>query len=510
MKLCSLFLFALCSFSIQLQALTDKGKEAAKQLEDAMRQEAALEKPKTGEENHSGQNIKVSIMPRMRELLANPDSPQFLESISQISAYFTSEPVLKSLGVLQKELRDEREANEKATMATIKDALAGAEKAVREAKVTADLDETISTLGKFRRRYGSGQRSEELNAAYNQVEPTLQFVTNWQNYLSAKIGGNLQSANDALRNLMNNNGPYLIPRSEILALVRDVSKIERAPDQSSPQEAIDQIIAGIKSLADVDDGIRKLRKLQEGNRSNNSSWEPLNNLMQSLLLIDKTYQDFKAGLAVNIEIYSRHSNVTGQGNALVSSLQSELYLLLLPRYVGAPQGTKARPDENVPRFMERIGKEAKERGDIIVASRTHEALRILQRGSSFSNTDMEGLRTFVAGQNQEVAGQWMLAVISYQTSLKSGSDLVPSKVIGERLAALRSAYPKEFETGMERFLNPPAPAFNPGDPRFLNRNMRDNLNQPGQANQPSLLIPPAPVSSPSVTTPPAAPPTPKE
>ncbi len=71
MKLCSLFLFALCSFSIQLHALTDKGKEAAKQLEDAMRQEAALDKPKTGEGNRSGQNIKVSMMPRLRELLAN-------------------------------------------------------------------------------------------------------------------------------------------------------------------------------------------------------------------------------------------------------------------------------------------------------------------------------------------------------------------------------------------------------------------------------------------------------
>ena len=131
-----------------------------------------------------------------------------------------------------------------------------------------------------------------------------------------------------------------------------------------------------------------------------------------------------------------------------------------------------------------------------VVTRSRETLRLLQKGSPYNSNDSEGLKAFVARQNQEAAAQYSLAVMSYQTALKSGSDLVPSKVIGERLAAIQTTHPRDFDTGMERFLAPPLPRFDSG----MRLPQPYYGQQPENRPQPSLLIPPAPISSPACCT----------
>lgn len=43
-------------------------------------------------------------------------------------------------------------------------------------------------------------------------------------------------------------------------------------------------------------------------------------------------------------------------------------------------------------------------------------------------------------------------MVSYETALKYGADVVPAKHIGERLEKMKAAHPKEFEQGFQRFM----------------------------------------------------------
>lgn len=491
-------LMVFLAFATRSDALTDKGKEAAKRLTSAMTEEAKAQQGTGGGEERK-ETIRSAMIPRINAVLVNPGSEQnLLETLNQLPGYFTSEAVLAQIAILQSEIRSERETEDKAILDDVQGALAHAGKAVRESQKPADLDGPIAELGKFRQRGDRGQVSEQVRAALYQVEPTLQFVTQWQNYLSAMDTGNAQAAQDALRNLSGANGPSLMPRSEILKLLAHPKPPKSSgndPEQPSPTEAVEKILADTKSLADMESSLRQLRKLQES-RSNSNRMDLINQLIQSILPIDKAYQDYKAGLATNIEISQNFGGGTEIGNAVIPRLKVELMLLMLPRYIGAPEGTRAQPGEDVLSFLNRLATEAKNRGDINVAIRSREALRLLQRGTAFSGSDTAGLSALVSGQNQETAGQYMVAVISYQTSLKSGSDLVPAKLIGERLAAIQSAHPKEFEAGMERFLNPPVSRYE-GMPGIQSRPNGMPDPRGGQPAPPALLIPPAPVSSPT-------------
>ena len=497
MRIRLLLLLTLCGLATRSDALTDKGKESAKRLSAAMTAEAKAQQPKEGAETYPRENIRSAMIPRINALLASSEPRENLqETLGQLSAYFTSEAVLNEIAILQEEIRTEREAQEKATLANVQEALGRAGKAVVDSKKPADLDKSIAELGKLRQRGERGQSSEAVRTALYQVEPTLQFVTQWQNYLSAVETGNSQAAQDALRSLSNSNGLSLIPRSEILkllALAKPGKSSQDVPEQSSPVEAVEKILSETKTLADMEATLKKLRKLQEGRTGSNRT-DFINPLIQSLQPIDRNYQDFKAGLAVNLESSQNYSGGTELGNAVVSRLKAELMLLMLPRYVGAPDGTRAQPGEDVLQFLDRLSNEAKGRGDTGVAIRAREARRLLQRGSAISAGDTAALSTLISGQNQEAAGQYMLAVISYQTSLKSGSELIPAKLIGERLAEIQSAHPKDFDAGMERFLNPPPVSRYegmPGRPYGMPDPRAD------QQPRPALLIPPAPVSAPT-------------
>lgn len=500
MRIRLLLFLTFCGLATRSEALTDKGKESAKRLSAAMTAEAKAQQPKDGAETYPRENIRSAMIPRINALLASPEPRENLqETLSQLSAYFTSEAVLNEIAILQDEIRTEREAQENIALSKIQEALDRAGKAVQESKKPADLDASITELGKFRMRGERGQTSEPVRLALYQVEPTLQFVTQWQNYLSAVETGNSQAAQEALRSLSNSNGLSLIPRSEILkllALSKPGKPGQDDPEQSSPMDAVEKILSETKSLADMEATLKKLRKLQES-RGNSNRMDIINPLIQSLQPIDKNYQDFKAGLAVNLESPQNYSGGTEIGNTVVPRLKAELMLLMLPRYVGAPEGTRAQPGEDVLQFLDRLSNEAKSRGDVGVAIRAREARRLLQRGSAMSSNDTAALSALVSGQNQEAAGQYMLAVVSYQTSLKSGSDLIPAKIIGERLAAIQAAHPKDFDDGMERFLNPPPVSRYEGMPGVPGRPYGMQDPRADQQPRPALLIPPAPVGSPT-------------
>ena len=101
---------------------------------------------------------------------------------------------------------------------------------------------------------------------------------------------------------------------------------------------------------------------------------------------------------------------------------------------------------------------ARERKDWQFASRIVTATQTAQVGDVLAkSSDSSALNSFLAALNLEKAGEYSLAVNSFQTALKTGSDLIPVEDIGAHLAAIKRDHAADYEAGLQLTVNPPAP-----------------------------------------------------
>ncbi|RYD34750.1 MAG: hypothetical protein EOP87_08610, partial [Verrucomicrobiaceae bacterium] len=339
-----------------------------------------------------------------------------------------------------------------------------------------ELDEVIAELGKNSRKNeaaygGSGQGGVELRRLQASIEPAKYFLEKWQDHMASKKAGNFRAAKMALSEIKQSGRDFslLMPRSELLALYND---------STYSREQVIVMVAEIKNLDEIRPLIMKLQEVAANYDGN--SYQP-DEFLNPLSAMDKIFREYQEGLPVALELdYNNYQRFPREVSSKLIALRGELLKLVIPRYVGAPEGTRAKADESPVEFLDRLGKEAKIRNDVKAGTRIREASRILTRASNYSTADANALTALISGQNQEEAGQFELAVISYQQALKSGSDLVPAKLIGERLAAIKEEHPTAFEKGLERFLTPPP---NPAFPKFERPAVEGK-------STPSILIPP--------------------
>lgn len=457
-----------------------KALEAAMQKEMEARKPAADADADTDVSGRRGVEMGRMILGQLRAAVARGalGQEQTEQVLSQLPAYFSSEAVKKEAESLAAELRKEREEKESAELAQIQSAIKQAGDAVRSAKKPADLDAALGELAKFRAaREGVYASSPKLRAALNETQAAQQFAARWQDYLAALDAGNRDSAISALQSATSySENVNIIPRSEILARLEDLKKQPRTSGRSadgreesgSTGERVSEIMAKTKTLGDMAAAIKALRKLQnEPQRTDNFNGYLISATLGALSGMEKTYREFLAGFPTGIV-------APGQGNEAnaapeIVPLKAQLLMLVLPRFLNLPADMHPKPGEAVQPFLERIIVEARNRGDGALVARTREAQNLLVRGSA-STTGISGdaaaLAEYNAGRNREAAGEWMLAVMSYENALKIGSDAVPAKAIGERLAAIRAAHPKDYEMGVEHMLNPPPSNYpNPYFPR---------------------------------------------
>ncbi|MFL6589892.1 MAG: hypothetical protein ACJ8M4_06935, partial [Chthoniobacterales bacterium] len=130
-------------------------------------------------------------------------------------------------------------------------------------------------------------------------------------------------------------------------------------------------------------------------------------------------------------------------------LKLELTRLVLPRFLQVQE--KAAADELVDSYVERMMRLAFERCDPRLIQRVYHVRNAINgNGNAFQFSP--GLDALLAAKNQDDAGQFLPAVISYQRALRLGGELVPAESIGKRLAAIKAANPAEYEAGMKKFL----------------------------------------------------------
>ncbi|MDB6079948.1 MAG: hypothetical protein JWO82_3695 [Akkermansiaceae bacterium] len=378
----------------------------------------------------------------LNALLENSTDERLALGLQGASRSFTSQPVLDAVEKLRGAIEADQAAREAAVVKAHQALIQKVRDAVAAAKVPADLDPVLTLLD----LPNADNNSEVAQSRNQQLNDARRFVTRWQDYLAAVQEQSPEKVLVTLQNLNQEDGNRLsiVPRSTLL-------KIEQ--DQTAKQPDFGAWIVGIKSLDDIAAVSEKVRRLNRD--SSPSGNEAQLDALESLTVIDKIYRAYLAGAPFTLEIDSHYSTsqLSSEVFARIAELKVMLLRQVLPRYIEAPAGTVPKADETPVDFLNRVTAEARNSGDPRLALRARDAKRALVH-SYGSGDDPYAIQGYLAAQNQEAAGQFSLAVASYQQALKSGSDLISPEVIGKRLEAIKSAHPEEYQRGLDAFLKP--------------------------------------------------------
>lgn len=418
-------------------AVDEGGEGTLKELLKVMREEVEAGKDKpTGVD--TGKLRMVSFVERNSKepVLERVITDHYLGDIERL---FSQPAVHQAVTKLRDEISRKDKEAEEAQVAAAEASLERLKQAVKTAKEPSEMDPILEELTKF-----SGMLILQANRERNlplRIGNARAFASSWQDYLSAMKNNDANAARQALGGLKSSErlGGFL-PRSEILALEAKLT---------SPPGVATEIVIGIRSLDEISAAITKL---QEGRRNYDS--DSISRVISALSGIDRNYREFKEGLSVSVQFNSYGTLSPPEVATKIAELRAQFLKLAIPRYVNAPNEAEAKDDESVIDFISRLEEEAKAADNPALALRLRDLKTTLNRGSSYSSQDVIGIDAYTAGRNQEEAKQFELAVLSYQQALKSGSDLVPIKAVGERLEAIKAAHPAEYAAGVERFLAP--------------------------------------------------------
>lgn len=455
-------------------AIADDTADAMKALQTAIEKEAAQKKPDEERMDRYGRgDMSAMFLAQLRTALSRGESTQLDELLNQIPVYLKSDAVREAADKLRTAVNSERVAKDQAFAAQIEAAISSAAKAVQEAKKPADLDETLSNLARAQEQ-SEGRYSDRQRSRMDKARNARQFVTRWQDYLSNRDAGNLPQAIQQLQNVSNEGSAELIPRSEILARIQELSKPKESGTnkvqetnqvQETPAQKISAILAGTKSLDEIPSASEALAKIQKPNDNWN---DPALKTKKELDALRQAYLEYQAGLPCQLPVRSSQGNPQDiDAFNAVLPLRIALLRLTLPRYLNTGEALNLGPDETIQKYLDRIMSEAQARADARLIGRVKELQDALSGTQNTGNT-IAFLQPLLAAQNQEAAGQYLPAVISYQLALKTGGELVPAKAIGSRLEAIKAAHSEDYEKGLQMFLNNQIPA----QPQNFYRNMQ--------------------------------------
>ena len=452
------------------------------------------------------------LLGQLRIAMASGNPSGIETALTGLSSCLASEQLRKQCEELAAGIQKELEVQQKKAREEAGALMKNAADTVRKATKPADLDIVLAQLRKAGELWQTTQYMNGMAFGQNKIQPAIEFVCRWQDYLFHLANGDSHAAADSLNVLLRDNMIQVdfVPRSEILAHTRELAENQRPGKQGTSSANNGQqpplvvkkplhlepggsvIDFKVNKLEELDEVLRSLEELKQ-KREFHDFHGSIDGLLRAFGPLNRNYKEFKAGLPTNIEIpVTIQDSGTLQGELM--NLRAELILLVLPLYLGLPPQTKPHPGEGSYDFLNRLANESASKGDYLLAARAREAIRLLCEGTNTGSNDRNQASLFVAGHNQEDAGQFALAVVSYEKALATGSRLVPAKVIGERLDSIQSQHPAEYQKGYELYITPPMPAyasqsgFPPGMRAFQQPAMPP---QPQVPEVPRLSVPPA-------------------
>jgi len=404
----------------------------------------------------------------------NPSYGNMDAQLAQITSMYTSTEVQEATTNLLNEIKKERKDRVDGEIADAKALLARAGQAITQAKKPEDLDNLIEAMGKHtNNRYGGNSALQSNPELLQQFSSAYEFVKQWQNYLAHLATGQTEQARGDLQNLSNNNGgDGLLPRSKLLELESPDRLLAQSgkpsPTVSTPAAQAQAILDGMKTLDDIKPALAKLAPLRQGDMAE------LQSIYGALSEMQQNYEDMKAGLPAQLSINYSYD----QGSVSIpSAIRREMFLFALQTRFESFKGSPPGPDEKPVDFVDRVIADATSRQDWELLRRADAARANLTPNLSpgYAAFYPGGVDSIIAATHQEAAGQFTLAVRSYEQALQNNDPAIPAKIIGDKLAAIQRDHPKEFADGMQLTVTPPAPRYYQG---------------PGQPYRPNPFLPP--------------------
>ena len=336
-------------------------------------------------------------------------------------------------------VRDEQDA---AFLSAVDKTIAQLGEIALKAKHDQELDPLIQELGHLHAsRKNKPTPVAERGVA--RIDAAKKFATQWQDYLLELRMGNGRAAAAKLSPLAGAEVYPVIPRSEILARAKSAA----TQPASGGDKEMGAILAGVQRLEQLPAAVQQLQNLKQANASFVDA-----DALNAVSWIASSYEQFLAGLPVTI---------ASDKLALVSQkaparLVSELLLLTIPRSLAA-ENHKPRPDDSVQSYLDRVVAEARAAADWNLLLRAVRIRQIIapQPGESINVAALEAL---ITARNQETAGEYALAVASYQTALLDQTGNVPAAEVGESLRKLKARHANEYEQGLRYFRGEARPA----------------------------------------------------
>ena len=472
------------------------------QLANDVEQALAAQKPEHRSPQMGMADSSRTWVTTLRAAIARGELTQIQAILEQLAASLESDTLRERCLQAAAEARTQREAKEKETADDIAATLKRAGDVVRTATKPAELDPVLQELGKLRTLRQELQSSSALSSSISQVEPAIQFVTSWQNYLAQRTASDGKAAQESLDRIINMTQVVLLPRSEILA--RRYGNLNPAPASPTATPKPDQEFEfELKTPNDLLPASEKLAALLTApGRLSQTDRPEVQRLHQSVTALSNAYQEFMAGLPTRLDVMMPDDARYDQYIAITAPVRAQLIKLMLPRYLGLPAGFTAKPEEGTQEFLQRIISDALAKKDFVLAAHAREAQLLLRDGRNARTAENSQSSLFITARNQETAGQYSLAVTSYQRALAAGTDIVPAKLIGEHLARIKAEHPQEFQKGLDEYITPrmalPPPGY--GFPNgFFPGHPHGAPGPPGRPPGPPAPSPPPALAIPAVS-----------
>ena len=364
-----------------------------------------------------------------------------------------------------------------------------------KAKTPKEVDAPLLALATLQKQINQMERynSSGRGVDTQQLPTATSILTLWQDAMLPRAGAQRgRNGIEQLEGMAQNYAQQLgdlLPRSEFIALLHDARArldpaLTRKPLTSAEvnrQSA--EILRNVKRLEDLADAQKAMQAISadsEGSTSNSSA------AAQALGRLHRFYEDMKAGAALSFATLDRTS--TGSEAEETAALRELLIKMALPRVLRVTGEATPREDENVTAYLGRMIEESQKKSDWPLLSRVLDAAQSLKLTGLVATNDSNALRMLLAAVNQERARIYSGAVAYYLAALKSGSQTVPSELIGEKLEAIRKDHPQDYEAGKDIPVPDPATQRTVGYPYPMGLSQRFNV---GPTPPPAPLVVPA-------------------
>lgn len=376
-----------------------------------------------------------------------------------------------------------------------------------------ELDALLKEIAGLKRQLAMMQnRNSDVQIAFNsQGLQTVEGLLNtYQDLLFAAEKG-IAATNSAQR--LSGDYSYrelndVIPRSEFLELVN--SATERLPKKGQKLGALNPEEFD-KKLQEMTDGVTKVDELggalkrildfiQVQEKASGITYN--SGVPNHIKRINRFYEDIQAGRGTALDVSLLLQREEGER---IGNIKAMLLRSLMPRIVGCSEEDGMRENESLSPFLARIAAGAIGKRDWNQLARVLEFFqRLPSNQSPLSSTDSSAFKQFLAALNMERTQQYPMAVASYHSALKTGSQMIPLDFIGEHLAVIEKEHPKEYQAGIELAKTPPIERYIPGSRPGIYPPASSSLRM--ETTQPIQLLPAAkPPASENVTSKPPEP-----